>query len=311
MQDDSLLVEKTLAGDEQAFSQLVERYKGAVYALSLQFTGNYHDAQDRAQEAFLQAYRRLSTLKNRRKFGAWLLQIAANVCKMHARKRLPPFVDIDALELDESSIADKSLRYDEPAFANLELRDLLEKALQSLTPSEQDVYTLYFLDNYTYREIARALNVPMGTVKRRLHEVRKKMQKEILIMTSEHGILKHHVGIEVSANQERTAQKLAVFFKKGTPIPTSHQEIFTTAEDNQGSVDVHVLEGDDENDLSACRSLGRMRFRDFSIGPRGVPQIQVTFEIDQNGILTVFAKEPSDKTLTVDQNVSMQVSVEK
>ncbi|MBC8456939.1 MAG: sigma-70 family RNA polymerase sigma factor, partial [Deltaproteobacteria bacterium] len=301
MHNDSLLVEETLEGDGQAFSQLVERYKGSVYALALQFTGNFHDAQDLAQEAFLKAYSSLSTLKDQRKFGAWLLKIAANLCKMQARKRLPSFVDINELECNESKTANEFLLYDEPEFSNIELRDLLEKALQSLTPSQQEVYTLYFIDNYTYREIAKALDVPMGTVKRRLHEVRKKMQREILIMTSEHGILKYSIGLEVWADKERTHTKFCPLIKKGTPLPTSRFEIFTTGEDNQAAVDVHVLEGDSEN-VKECRSLGHIKVRNFSIASKGVPQIGLTFEIDEKDMLTVSAKEPPDNLLAADKS---------
>jgi RNA polymerase sigma-70 factor (ECF subfamily) len=304
MHNDSLLVGKTLEGDGQAFSQLVERYKGPVYALALQYTSNFHDAQDLAQEAFLKAYSSLSTLKDHRKFGPWLLKIAANVCKMQVRKRLPSFLDIDELERKESKTANEFLLYDEPEFSNIELRDLLAKALQSLTPSEQEVYTLYFIDNYTYREIAKALGVPMGTVKRRLHEVRKKMQKEILIMTSEHGILKYNIGLET------LGRKFTTLIKKGTPLPASRYEIFTTAEDNQTAADVHVLEGNSEN-IEECRSLGHIKVKNFSIGPRGVPQISVTFEIDEKGMLTVSAKEPPDNILAADKSEPMQVTVEK
>lgn len=304
MHNDSLLVKKTLEGDGQAFSQLVERYKGSVYALALQYTSNFHDAQDLAQEAFLKAYSSLSTLKDQRKFGPWLLKIAANLCKMRARKKLPSFLDIHELEHNESKTANKSLLYDEPEFSNIELRELLTKAFQSLKPSEQEVYTLYFIDNYTYREIAKALDVPMGTVKRRLHEVRKKMQKEILIMTSEHGILKYNIGLET------LGRKFTTLIKKGTPLPTSRYEIFTTAEDNQTSADVHVLEGDSEK-VEECRSLGHIKVRNFSIAPKGVPQIGVTFEIDEKGMLTVSAKEPPDNILAADKSEPMQVTVEK
>ena len=77
--------------------------------------------------------------------------------------------------------------------------------------------------------------------------------------------------------------------RNGT-IPTKRSEVFTTADDNQPSVEVHVLQGEREM-ASANRTLGRFHLTDLPPAPRGVPQIEVTFDIDANGIVHVSAKD--------------------
>jgi molecular chaperone DnaK len=92
--------------------------------------------------------------------------------------------------------------------------------------------------------------------------------------------------------------------EKNTTIPTKAQQVFSTADDNQGAVTVHVLQGEREM-ASANKSLGRFDLTDIPPAPRGVPQIEVTFDIDANGILNVSAK---DKGTGKEQNIVIKAS---
>jgi molecular chaperone DnaK len=92
--------------------------------------------------------------------------------------------------------------------------------------------------------------------------------------------------------------------EKNTTIPTKAQQVFSTAEDNQGAVTVHVLQGEREV-ASANKSLGRFDLADIPPAPRGVPQIEVAFDIDANGILNVSAK---DKGTCKQQNIVIKAS---
>jgi len=92
--------------------------------------------------------------------------------------------------------------------------------------------------------------------------------------------------------------------EKNTTIPTKAQQVFSTADDNQGAVTVHVLQGEREV-ASANKSLGRFDLSDIPPAPRGVPQIEVTFDIDANGILNVSAK---DKGTGKQQNIIIKAS---
>jgi len=86
---DEELIERAKIGDETAFGFLVDKYKGAVHTLAYRKLGDYHKAEDIAQETFLRAYQKLSTLRDVRNFAGWLYCITANFCRMHLRKRAP------------------------------------------------------------------------------------------------------------------------------------------------------------------------------------------------------------------------------
>jgi molecular chaperone DnaK len=92
--------------------------------------------------------------------------------------------------------------------------------------------------------------------------------------------------------------------EKNTTIPTSAQQVFSTADDNQTAVTVHVLQGEREQ-ASANKSLGRFDLSDIPPAPRGVPQIEVKFDIDANGILNVSAK---DKATGKEQSIVIKAS---
>ena len=92
--------------------------------------------------------------------------------------------------------------------------------------------------------------------------------------------------------------------EKNTTIPTKASQVFSTAEDNQSAVTVHVLQGEREQ-ASANKSLGRFDLTDIPPAPRGVPQIEVTFDIDANGILNVSAK---DKATGKEQKITIKAS---
>jgi molecular chaperone DnaK len=96
--------------------------------------------------------------------------------------------------------------------------------------------------------------------------------------------------IPISLGVETLGGVMTKMIERGTTIPTRRTEIYTTAEDNQTTVEVHVLQGERDT-ASANRSLGRFRLEGIQPAPRSVPQIEVTFDVDANGILNVTAKD--------------------
>lgn len=98
---DETLVKQAIFGNKRAFGKLVDRYQNAVYGLAYHFTRNVNDAQDLAQEAFLQAYLKLDQLKEASKFAPWLQRVTTNLCKMWRRRAKPETLSL--VSLDESS----------------------------------------------------------------------------------------------------------------------------------------------------------------------------------------------------------------
>lgn len=93
--DDIGLVERALAGDQLAFTQLMQRYAGAVFNLAYRMLGNAQDAEDASQEIFLRAYTRLESFDRARRFSTWLLSIASNYCIDRLRRQRMSWLTLD------------------------------------------------------------------------------------------------------------------------------------------------------------------------------------------------------------------------
>ena len=174
MESDSTLAQRTLAGETECYRTLVERYKDAVYGVALSKTGSFADAEDLAQEAFLAAYESLPKLKTQAKFGSWLYGIALNKTRMHLRSQ-----SLDARRAQPQTSNPPPA--DEIA-ARRETQAAIISALKSLPDASRETATLYYIDGYSQKDISKFTNRPLGTIKRRLHDARKKLRKELVAM---------------------------------------------------------------------------------------------------------------------------------
>ena len=171
---DSDLIRQTLDGDTDAFGHLVDRYKDAVYGAAYARLGNFQDAQDIAQDAFIRAYRRLASLKSPDRFAGWLYAIACRLCQDHRRARREILLPDDGA----STIPhDPSEEHDRRA-----LHRRIQRAVAALSEIHRETVTLYYINGYTSGEVGQFLNVPVGTVKRRLSDARKQLKKEMIDM---------------------------------------------------------------------------------------------------------------------------------
>ena len=173
--DDTTLVEMTLLGDNDAYGELVLRHEKAVIGTAIKITGNEFSAQDACQDAFVSAWVNLSGLREKASFRPWVCAIASR-CALKINERYAaaiPAISLDALDPDIPD-AERINEYDDIHDAVSKLREKLRTVIQ-----------LHYFDGYSVSEIAERLSVPVGTVKWRLNEGRKKLREGFGIMEKE------------------------------------------------------------------------------------------------------------------------------
>ena len=176
--DDAALVARTLAGEREAFSPLLLRYYPSVMRLCRRLLGPTPAAQDAAQEAALQAFLNLSRLQEPARFGAWLHAIAANLARMALRRRT---LSLDAADEGTPMAVLWAVRLPSPeeAHAAREIHDAIIAALNELSAVNREAVIGYYLEGYSYIELANLLGVPVSTVKGRLFFGRRQLRQAL------------------------------------------------------------------------------------------------------------------------------------
>ncbi len=184
---DGTLVRQVLSGDEDAFEALVERHKGAVYALVVGKTGNFASAEDLVQETFVEAYLHLKSLKDPGKFPAWVRGIAVNLSNKWIQKRKPD-VPIDNLDRSEEAALQSEIlpetfvrlpQAPDSLYEVEEMRNRVLGAVEALSEKHREAVLLHYMEGMTYREIAGLLEVPETTVLGRLQVARDQLREEL------------------------------------------------------------------------------------------------------------------------------------
>ena len=183
--DDVQLIRRVLSGDDEAFTTLVEKHQKGVHALAWRKIGDFHIAEEITQDTFLQAYKKLSTLRNPNQFAGWLYVIANNLCKRwHQKKKLPTqsLADTPLRKIDESSYTYYISERRETETTEHH-HEIVKKLLARLPESERTVVTLHYLGDMSIKEIGRFLGVSANTINSRLRRARKRLQEreELLI----------------------------------------------------------------------------------------------------------------------------------
>jgi RNA polymerase sigma-70 factor (ECF subfamily) len=169
---------KAQEGDVRCFEILYDRHKRRVFALCLRMTGNYAEAEDFTQEAFLQLYRKIKSFRGESAFSTWLHRLSVNIVLMHFRKKSLAELSLEEL-LDpqqgeggpkrELGMTDKVLR------GSVE-RVTLERAIGELPPGYRIIFVLHDIEGYEHNEIAELLCCSIGNSKSQLHKARMKLR---------------------------------------------------------------------------------------------------------------------------------------
>ena len=179
-QSDVKLIQQVLQGDPDAFGPLVKKYQKGVHALVWRKIGDFHIAQEVTQDAFLNAYQKLGTLKNHNLFAGWLYVIASNLCLDWLRKNRLPMESLDVEdtnEVDKVSYSQYTVEKRESE-ADENRREVVKDLLKKLPESERTVMTLHYLGEMTIKTISEFLGVSQNTVKSRLSRARNRLRKE-------------------------------------------------------------------------------------------------------------------------------------
>jgi len=184
---DAAAVERTLAGDRDAFRILVERHSANVFRLAYRMTGSRHDAEEVVQEAFLRAYQKLSQFAARANFGTWVYRIAANYAidrmrqrrSEEAKREVPGRATDDRLETDPISIFPDSAPSPERLAQSRQLAQHMRRALNELTPAERTAFVMRHWGGSGIEEIAEALKSSTSAAKNTVFRSVQKLRRAL------------------------------------------------------------------------------------------------------------------------------------
>jgi RNA polymerase sigma-70 factor (ECF subfamily) len=165
-----MLVSRAAVGDHAAFQALVERHRSMVYRVAYQFAGNHHDAEDIAQDVFIKVFRSLDRFRQDAQLTSWIYRIIMNACIDFRRRHSPaaaaPFGE--EAEIKMLNTPEESPGPEDAAYAG-ELGDVLQAEISRLPPGQRIVFVMRHHQGLKLIEIAEALGLAEGTVKRQLH----------------------------------------------------------------------------------------------------------------------------------------------
>ncbi|MFK8052645.1 MAG: RNA polymerase sigma factor [Woeseiaceae bacterium] len=161
-------VARACNGDHAAYEQLYRAYNGQIYALCLRMTANRAEAEDATQDAFIQAWGKLSSFRGDAAFSSWLHRIAVNVVLSHMRKRKRELIGLQEMPPTDATTQPEGQ----------DLPDL-ENAIAGLPARARHVFVLVGVYGYTHEQAARSMDIAVGTCKAHLHRARQMLSDQL------------------------------------------------------------------------------------------------------------------------------------
>ncbi|MBL8074137.1 MAG: sigma-70 family RNA polymerase sigma factor [Nitrospira sp.] len=177
--DDVQLVARSLKQDHEAFGQLIDRHSSRIVNLAYRMVGNRAEAEDLAQEAFLTAFKALSTFRADSKFSTWLYRIATNKCKDWLRAKRPGMgqQDVDIDETLDIHITEEQTP--ERLLSQQQVAQQLEQAIQRLPLLYREAFVLKHIEGMNYEEMEAILGVNSDTLKMRVYKGRLQLSRDL------------------------------------------------------------------------------------------------------------------------------------
>jgi RNA polymerase sigma-70 factor (ECF subfamily) len=185
-EDEARLIERLVARDERAFSAFVRAYERRVFALVLRMIGNRAEAEDLAQEVFVQVFKAIASFRGESKLSTWVFRIAVNLCKnrgkylrvRHAGEQdsIDAIADRTELGAAKGSNVAQVERPDE-MMAGMQVERIVERSIMQLDPTFRECLVLRDVEELSYEEIGAITGLAEGTVKSRIHRGRAQLKE--------------------------------------------------------------------------------------------------------------------------------------
>lgn len=169
---DLAVIDRVLAGEQNLYAELVNRYKGYAYTIALKILQNRPEAEEAAQDAFIKAFHHLSGFNRQSKFSTWLYRIVFNTAISYKRKHRHKFQSIDTAVIE----------YHHEAAVTLEKNDkqrYLQQAMAKLNEADRTALTLFYMQEFSLEEISEIMNMQANTIKVRIHRARQRVADEL------------------------------------------------------------------------------------------------------------------------------------
>lgn len=187
-QEDLKYIDSILAGDTDAFTALVNKYKDMVFTIIVKIVGNEADAEELSQDVFLKVYHSLGSFKRESRFSTWIYRIAYNAAITKIRKKKQEIQTLNH-EVVENYTQDDILE-NVYALTPQQQKSFIDKGLASLPEDDYVMITLYHKEDCSVKEISEITGLSESNVKVKLHRIRKRLQKELNQLMNEHLIIR-------------------------------------------------------------------------------------------------------------------------
>ena len=175
---DNEIISRVLQGEQNAYAELVNRYQGYVFTLTLRIIKSREDAEEVAQDVFIKAYRSLADFRGESKFSTWLYTITTTTSISFLRKK-----KLDIHSLDDEKVFEAADNRDSGFSANLVEQksrvNMVNRAIALLSQDDAEVITLFYKAEQNLEEISKILGVETNTVKVRLHRARTRLKDKM------------------------------------------------------------------------------------------------------------------------------------
>ena len=182
------LVERLLVRDERAFNELVRLHEGRVRSLVYRMLGSEAEAEDVAQEVFVQVFKAIGSFRGDSRLGTWIFRIAVNLAKNRVKylkaRRTGAQDEIEAVAQRQDLVPAEGAAVQAPmrpdvALGERQVDDVVRRAIDRLDPSFRECLVLRDLEDLSYEEIATITELPVGTVKSRIHRARGQVREMV------------------------------------------------------------------------------------------------------------------------------------